>query len=73
MSHMDELEATWLLNLLRERYPESDIDVTPEDDGAQIVITDARPSPGATNHGGATSLSVRVADADSLVLRYLLR
>ena len=70
---MDELEATWLRNLLHERYPDADIEVDPEADGARIVIRSTVPSAGATNCGGATQVQISVADGDSPVLRYLLR
>ena len=70
---MDELEATWLRNLLCERYPDAYIGVTPEDDGARIVIRSSVPSAGATSSGSVTQVDISVADADSPVLRYLLR
>ncbi len=73
MDGVDELQATWLCNLLHERNPQSDIEVTPEDDGARIVIKDPTPSPGVSGCGGATSVDMHVADADCPILRLLLR
>jgi hypothetical protein len=70
---MDELEATWLKNLLCERYPDAYIGVTPEDDGARIVIRSPVPSVGATICSCATQVDISVTDGNSPVLRYLLR
>lgn len=68
---MDDHEAARLRRALADVYPDADIQVMPDADGAQIVIDGGPPGLGNSNSGEATTVVLSVS-SDGPMLRALL-